>query len=270
MSAEKIYKNISKIVLSQKQSEGVGAQVRRSIGTAQLKNLDPFLMLDEFHVQKPAGFPDHPHRGFETVTYMIQGTFQHQDFTGRQGTIGPGDLQWMTAGKGIVHAEMPYSDEPCIGLQLWVNLPKHAKMMPPKYQELSSKNVPCATSNGVRVKIIAGESMGVKAQVRTFTPIYYLDVNMDPKQVFEQIISENYTTFIYTLTGTVLVSQDNVSVEAHSTCVFEQKGSILNVKTKDSPAHFVVIAGEPINVFLSSYMINVYFRNQLLNMDHLL
>lgn len=99
MSVEKVYKSLQKVVVSKLQSEGVGAKVRRSIGTHELRNLDPFLMLDEFNVLKPAGFPDHPHRGFETVTYMIDGVFQHEDFAGHAGTIGPGDLQWMTAGK---------------------------------------------------------------------------------------------------------------------------------------------------------------------------
>ncbi|KAF9119980.1 hypothetical protein BG015_006188, partial [Linnemannia schmuckeri] len=119
-------------VLSKEQSEGVGATIRRSIGRPELRNHDPFLMLDEFDSNATGGFPDHPHRGFETVTYMLEGKVQHEDFAGHKGTIGPGDLQWMTAGRGIVHSEMPVKTEPRIhGLQLGINLPKEHKMCEP-------------------------------------------------------------------------------------------------------------------------------------------
>lgn len=125
------------------QGEGVGAKVLRVIGNQYLDRLDPFLMLDYFKVRLPAGFPDHPHRGFETVTYMKQGRIFHEDFKGHKGVIGPGDIQWMTAGKGIVHAEMPASkDEDSIGLQLWLNLRANEKMIEPRYQELTSDQIP--------------------------------------------------------------------------------------------------------------------------------
>ena len=144
MSAGKFtQRHVIKQVLSREQAEGAGARVRRSIGTRELNNLDPFLMLDEFSVKKGAGFPDHPHRGFETATYMLEGSFKHEDFTGRAGTIDAGDLQWMTAGKGIVHAEMPNVPQGVTarGLQLWINLPKANKMMDPRYQELKDEEV---------------------------------------------------------------------------------------------------------------------------------
>ncbi|WOK97455.1 pirin-like protein [Canna indica] len=121
-------RQVVKKVLAKSQEEGVGATVRRSIGRWELKNLDPFLMLDEFSVSAPAGFPDHPHRGFETVTYMLEGAFTHQDFAGHKGTIMAGDLQWMTAGRGIVHSEMPAADGVNKGLQLWINLSSKDKM----------------------------------------------------------------------------------------------------------------------------------------------
>ncbi|CAM9790899.1 unnamed protein product, partial [Hapterophycus canaliculatus] len=127
-------RSVDQVVLSREQAEGQGALVRRSIGGATLRNFDPFLLLDEFDVATTAGFPDHPHRGFETVTYMLKGVMEHEDFCGHRGKIGPGSLQWMTAGKGIVHAEMPTGTERGHGLQLWVNLKSADKMVPPAYQ----------------------------------------------------------------------------------------------------------------------------------------
>jgi redox-sensitive bicupin YhaK (pirin superfamily) len=144
-------------------------------------------MLDEFHVAKPGGFPDHPHRGFETVTWMKSGVFQHEDFAGHSGKIGPGDVQWMTAGKGIVHAEMPFGDEPARGLQLWVNLPKADKLSEPRYQEFLSKDIPKVEREGIQVKVIAGESFGVRAKVSTRIPIVYLIVNLDANTSLEQV-----------------------------------------------------------------------------------
>ena len=127
-------KAISQTFTAAEQNEGVGARVRRFIGIQRLDTLDPFLMLDLFNVALPAGFPDHPHRGFETVTYMLSGEMSHEDFRGHKGVIGPGDIQWMTAGKGIVHSEIPMSfTEPAIGFQLWLNLDKKNKFNEPRY-----------------------------------------------------------------------------------------------------------------------------------------
>ncbi|KAI8895302.1 RmlC-like cupin domain-containing protein [Globomyces pollinis-pini] len=207
-------------------------------------------MLDEFLVKKPAGFPDHPHRGFETVTYMIEGEFQHEDFAGHSGTIGPGDVQWMTAGKGILHAEMPKSDTACTGLQLWINLPKKDKMVDPKYQELLSKDIPVSSKpgGGVTVKVIAGESYGAQAKIHTNSPIYYLDVNMEANQSFEQTVPEGWTTFIYTLAGdSTTVGPEKSSVPAHATVVFGHDGNTVQVETGSQPARFALIAGEPID-----------------------
>ncbi|RKO88569.1 RmlC-like cupin domain-containing protein [Blyttiomyces helicus] len=240
------YKTVAKSVLSKEQAEGVGARVRRSIGTYELRNLDPFLMLDEFTVKEPAGFPDHPHRGFETVTYMIEGEW-HEDFTGRKGRIQPGDLQWMTAGRGIVHAEMPLGDTPARGLQLWVNLPRSAKMIPPHYQELLDGDVPRATADGVVVKVIAGKSIGVDAKVLTYSPIQYLDVKMEPGKVFEHEIPAGWTAFIYTLVGDIKVGGSDSTAEPHTTVVLSKTGDILKVESCSEKAHFVIIAGEPIN-----------------------
>ena len=174
-------KQVKKVVLSKWQSEGRGARVRRSIGRPELRNLDPFLLLDEFEGSgaEGAGFPDHPHRGFETVSYLLEGEFTHEDFAGNKGVLRPGDLQWMTAGRGIVHSEMPGWDR-TRGLQLWVNLAAEHKMVEPAYQELTSDQIPVASAGGVTAKVIAGKCMGVTSEVRTRTPTYFLDFTLTP------------------------------------------------------------------------------------------
>ena len=246
------FKRILKIVESKWQNEGRGAKVRRSIGRHELRNLDPFLLLDEFqgNANDGSGFPDHPHRGFETVSYLLEGKFVHEDFTGRKGEMGPGDLQWMTAGKGIVHSEMPGN---CLtrGLQLWVNLKKVDKMVDPAYQEHRAEEIPCATKNGVTVKVIAGESMGVKSMVRTRTPTYYLDFKLAPSNdkhclPLIQYIPSGWTTFAYVLEGSV--SFGDHTIHAHHTAVFSSEEDKIEFKnpSKES-AHFVLISGEPIN-----------------------
>merc|ERR1711976_584262 len=215
-------RSIIKIVESKWQGEGRGARVRRSIGRPELRNLDPFLMLDEFagNGAEGAGFPDHPHRGFETVSYLLEGHFIHEDFTGRKGFLYPGDLQWMTAGKGIMHSEMP-GNEPTRGLQLWVNLESKHKMVEPEYQELVSKDIPVVKKDGVKVKVIAGESFGVKSQVRTRTPTYYLDFNLDKtsKNDVTQQVPLGWTTFVYVFEGKI--NFGGKIVNAHHTVVFE-------------------------------------------------
>lgn len=173
-------KKVTLSVLSREQSEGVGARVRRSIGGPELKMLDPFLLFDEFKGGRPGGFPDHPHRGFETVSYLLEGgSMAHEDFCGHVGKMNPGDLQWMTAGRGILHAEMPCSEEPAHGLQLWVNLKRSEKMVEPQYQELKSEEIPKPSKDGVTVAVISGEALGIKSKVYTRTPTLYLDFKLD-------------------------------------------------------------------------------------------
>ncbi|KAG9322886.1 hypothetical protein KVV02_002395 [Mortierella alpina] len=242
-------RSIIKSVLSKEQSEGVGARVRRSIGRPELRNHDPFLMLDEFIGDGTGGFPDHPHRGFETVTYMIEGQSQHEDFAGHKGIIGPGDVQWMTAGRGIVHSEMPVkSQSRSHGLQLWINLPKEHKMCEPQYQELLDNQIPRATpQEGVVVKVIAGESHGAKSKVYTRTPTMYLDYKMDKNKTVEQSIPSSFTGFIYMLKGTAYIGDKEFQGKAHHTLTFSEDGAeMIKIKTKDEDAHFVVIAGEPL------------------------
>ncbi|KAF9092638.1 hypothetical protein BGX27_001764 [Mortierella sp. AM989] len=242
-------RSIVKAILSAEQGEGRGARVRRSIGRPELRNHDPFLMLDEFDVDANGGFPDHPHRGFETVTYMLEGQFQHEDFAGHKGTIGPGDLQWMTAGRGIVHSEMPVKSQTrAHGLQLWINLPKEHKMCEPQYQELLDKEIPRATpQDGVIIKVIAGESNGVESKIYTRTPTMYLDFKMEKNKKVVQSIPKSYTGFIYVLKGTVFIGDNEFEGKAHHTLTLTEDGAeTIKLSTKDQDAHFVVIAGEPL------------------------
>ncbi|XP_053400263.1 pirin-like isoform X2 [Mercenaria mercenaria] len=246
---------IESIVESREQDEGMGARVRRSIGNMQLRNLDPFLLLDEFKVKKPAGFPDHPHRGFETVTYMIEGSFRHEDFCGHKGVINPGDLQWMTAGRGILHCEMPEGDGLAHGLQLWVNLSKENKMTKPAYQELLDKDIPRTTQNGVTVKVIAGESLGIKSPVKTRTPTMYLDFKLDKGASLNQAVPEGWKGFVYVLSGSALFGPSDKAKKgpAHHTLVLGP-GSFLEVLNNgEETCHFVLIAGQPLNEPIVQY-----------------
>ncbi|GAA5803517.1 RmlC-like cupin domain-containing protein [Helicostylum pulchrum] len=247
--AARIARSITKSVLSKEQSEGDGARVFRSIGSYALRNLDPFLMLDEFDVRAPAGFPDHPHRGFETVTYMLEGEFLHEDFKGHKGRIGPGDLQWMSAGRGIVHSEIPANNKRNHGLQLWVNLASKDKMAEPNYQELPKEEVARVSPEpGVDIKVIAGTSYGATSPVVTRTPTMYIDVKLAKGKKIEQEIPENYTGFIYTLAGSAKFGgQEHVS-EAHHTLVLSNNlGTYVPVESLSDDTHFVIIAGKPIN-----------------------
>lgn len=240
---------VAKKILSVEQSEGVGARVRRSVGRPELRQFDPFLLLDEFKVKKPAGFPDHPHRGFETVTYMIDGSFQHEDFCGHKGTINAGDLQWMTAGRGIVHSEMPHGDGENVGLQLWINLKSTEKMVEPAYQELLAKDIPHAEKDGVNVTVIAGESMGISSPVRTKTPTMYLDFKMDPGAKFSQPIPSAWNGFVYTIKGkgSFGPSDSKLESDAHHTLVLGDGDYIEVENTGSEKLHFVLIAGQPLN-----------------------
>ncbi|XP_048572872.1 pirin-like protein isoform X1 [Triticum urartu] len=245
---------VMKKVLSLSQSEGDGATVRRSIGGCELRSLDPFLLLDEFSVSKPAGFPDDPHRGFETVTYMLdvsiffffhlvlcsidiarkvfakmlscllafltmQGAFTHRDFSGRKGSIRTGDVQWMTAGRGIVHSEMPTADGVQKGLQLWINLASKDKMIEPRYQELESKDISQVEKDGVAVRIIAGEAFGVRSPVYTQTPTMYMDFTMQPGSQLHQPIPEGWNAFVYIIEGEGVFGKEGAASGSAHNCL---------------------------------------------------
>ncbi|OVA01650.1 Pirin [Macleaya cordata] len=239
---------VVKKVLAKPQHEGEGAIVRRSIGRMELKSLDPFLMLDEFSVSPPAGFPDHPHRETEFGFNGFQGAFSHQDFAGHKGTIKTGDVQWMTAGKGIIHSEMPAGEGTQRGLQLWINLSSKDKMIEPRYQEIKCEEIKRAEKDGVEVRIIAGESMGVRSPVYTRTPTMYLDFTLKPGAQLHQTIPESWNAFVYVIEGEGIFGSLNSSpTTAHHTLVLGS-GDGLSVWNKSgNPLRFVLIGGQPLN-----------------------
>lgn len=244
---------IIKIVLSVEQPEGRGARVRRSIGRPELKNFDPFLLFDEFKssMNTLSGFPDHPHRGFETVTYMLpssEGSFQHEDFCGHKGTIEPGDLQWMTAGKGIVHSEMPFGSGVSHGLQLWVNLCSKEKMCDPSYQELKAAELTTVKKDGVAAIVIAGKAFGVESKVYTRTPTHYIHFIMEPDTNLNQEIPANWTAFIYVLSGTIKIGDGSTAqfIEAHNTVALSAVGDGVSIQAGNQGANIVLISGKPI------------------------
>jgi len=243
--------------------EGVGARVRRSIGSMNLRNLTPFLMLDHFQISKGAGFPDHPHRGQATVTYMLEGSSRHEDSAGHAGTIETGGVQWMCAGKGIIHAEMPVHapgvPEPR-GLQLWVDLPKEFKMVDPSYQELGPESIPIAYPNGphgsISVKVISGKSHGVESPVRPLGGCWYFHITMkNAGDTIFQDIPAGWTSFIYIWEGAVSVGEDGPVNDSFHTLVLSnddgQTGTRLTAAKDDT--QFVLIAGEPLDQTVFQY-----------------
>ncbi|TGZ82981.1 hypothetical protein EX30DRAFT_354251 [Ascodesmis nigricans] len=234
-------------------AEGAGARVRRSIGVPQLRNFSPFLMLDHFTIGDKAGFPDHPHRGQETITYLLSGSVDHEDFAGHKGTIHAGDLQFMTAGRGIVHAEMPGKNEggsPNVGLQLWVDLPKDLKYCEPRYRDLRAAEIPQVSvdDDRVTIKVISGNSHGVDSvKDLAYTPVWLLDVTMKPGGKLSQTLPKGWNAFVYTLEGEVIFG-DGTKVGAFHNVVFRKEGDGIDAIVPDNAAgnaRFVIIAGEP-------------------------
>jgi redox-sensitive bicupin YhaK (pirin superfamily) len=253
---------IRKVFLAVEQSEGAGARVRRSIGTPQLRNFSPFLMLDHFHIAPGAGFPDHPHRGQETITYLLSGGVDHEDFAGNRGTIGPGDLQFMTAGRGIVHAEMPVQNADGaenVGLQLWVDLPKALKMVEPRYRDLKAEEVPVVEKDGVTIKVISGRSQGVDSvKDLAYTPVWILDVEVKPGGSVVQELPEGWNAFGYVLEGQVLVGEKGAqtAVERFHNVVFEQEGQVVKIEVDagaEGPGRVVLVAGTPLDQKVVQY-----------------
>ncbi|KAL4172593.1 hypothetical protein KRP22_007757 [Phytophthora ramorum] len=232
-------------------SDGAGAHVRRSLGSPRLHSFDPFLLLDEFNVGLPGGFPDHLHRGFETVTYVLptsKGGMRHEDFMENTGELRPGDLQWMTPGRGIMHAEMPSSKEPAHGLQLWINLPKERKMIQPRYQEISKESVPHAfnTDKSVEAIVFAGEVFGYKGPVETEAPVTYVHFLLKPGAMMEYAIPASHNVFVYGVSGTGKCA--GMDVQAHEAITMEKEGDgVLLAAAAEDNLEVVVMTGEPLN-----------------------
>jgi quercetin 2,3-dioxygenase len=245
--------------LAREQSEGAGAVVRRSVGTPKLRNFTPFLMLDHFRVPPGAGFPDHPHRGQETITYLLTGGIDHEDFAGNKGTIGPGDLQFMTAGRGIMHAEMPVQNKDGsanVGMQLWVDLPQELKSCEPRYRDLRASEIPTIhTDNGkVEIKVISGRSHGVDSvKDLAYTPVWLLDVTIQPGGKVEQELPAGWNAFAYTLNGTVSFGngvKGSETVTPYHNVVFEKEGDVVTAAVEDGAseeARFILVAGQPLD-----------------------
>lgn len=241
---------IVKITQGMPTSDGAGVKLTRLLGTPDLRVLDPFLMLDKFHSDNPgdylAGFPPHPHRGFETVTYMVEGRMRHQDNKGHEGVIEPGGVQWMTAARGIVHSEMPEQEDGLMsGFQLWVNLPKAEKMKDPGYQEYDEAQVPTDTRDGVVAKIVTGQtSTGVKGPVTDVTvdPLY-AELRMEPGAVFEEPIPDAKTAFLAVHTGDV--EAGGMKLKEAQLGVFG-RGDAIRIKAGPSGARLMLAAGKPI------------------------
>ncbi|MBD2341282.1 pirin family protein [Calothrix sp. FACHB-156] len=242
--------------------EGEGMLVRRPFPKSSFGDFDPFLLLDEFgpiDVEPGAakGAPDHPHRGFETVTYILEGSFEHKDSQGNAGKLHAGDVQWMTAGSGVVHSEMPERELArhggrVHGLQLWVNLPQRDKMMKPRYQEIPAERIPQAqTDDGlVSVKVIAGEALGAKSSIQTQTPIMYLHFTIQPKAIAIQPVPKPYNAFIYVLDGEGLFGAEKERAGDGQMVLFAQDGEevvIANPSNTNSALDLLLIAGVPLN-----------------------
>ena len=235
-------------------SDGAGVKLTRVIGTPQLDMLDPFLMLDEFGTDRAedylAGFPEHPHRGFETVTYMLDGRMRHKDNHGNEGLLVPGSVQWMTAGRGLVHSEMPEQQEGRMrGFQLWVNLPASDKMVEPRYQEFAPERIPVAApADGVSVKVIAGRVDGIEGPIsQPATDPVYLDVALEPGAAWQVPLPEGHNAFAYVFEGAVMIGQgeDARELQAHELAVLGG-GELLDMRAAGSAARLIVVDGRPL------------------------
>ena len=235
-SHETKYRSIRLVEKSDETPEGDGFIVHRSFPSQSIRNLDPFLLLDEMGPldllpQEGRGFPDHPHRGFVTVTYMLEGRFEHKDSQGNSGKLGPGDVQWMTAGSGLVHSEMPEkefakSGGRLHGFQLWINLRKTDKWIKPDYQDVPSTKIPIVkTPNGkASIKVIAGNYLDTKAVISTLTPILYLHFTLQPGAEVIQPIPENYNAFAYVISSKGLFGKNKITVGEKNLIVFKNDG----------------------------------------------
>ena len=256
-------RSVTLVVDAQEASEGAGVRIRRSIGTRTLDSLDPFLLLDEFKSDRPddymAGFPDHPHRGFETVTYMLAGAMLHQDHKGNRGNLVAGSVQWMTAGRGIIHSEMPQQKDGLMwGFQLWVNLPARDKFSEPRYQDIPPEKIQeLARPDGIRIRVIAGEAEGVRGAVTGIaTDPLYLDVALPAGARFSRPIPEDKNAFVYVFDGdgSFGVSADETGRSLHAGQLgVLGEGDGLQVRTGDSPVRFLLLAARPLGEPVARY-----------------
>jgi redox-sensitive bicupin YhaK (pirin superfamily) len=253
------YARIARKVRGRAASDGAGVRLTRVIGGADLPDFDPFLLLDEFGTDRAedylAGFPDHPHRGFETVTYMLDGRMRHRDNHGNEGLLTPGSVQWMTAGRGLVHSEMPEQQEGRMrGFQLWVNLPAKDKMTEPRYQEFPAARIPVAQpADGVEVKVIAGEVADGDGTivrgpiVQPATEPLYLDIALAANAGWDYALPEGHNAFAYVFEGTAILGDGNDAraLETHEMGVLGG-GEVLRLRGGADAARLILVAGRPL------------------------
>jgi redox-sensitive bicupin YhaK (pirin superfamily) len=239
-------------------SDGAGVKLNRVIGQPQLPDLDPFLMLDEFGSDDPtayiAGFPDHPHRGFETVTYMLAGRMRHRDNKGNEGLLTAGSVQWMTAGRGIVHSEMPEQEQGLMqGFQLWLNLPAKDKMTAPRYQDIAPERIPVVQpAPGVTAKVIAGELAGVRGPVEAgATEPFYADIALEPGAAFEAPLAAGHNAFVYVYAGRAEIGEPAQSLERGRIGVLSPADSLKLASAEG--ARLILVAGKPLGEPVAKY-----------------
>jgi redox-sensitive bicupin YhaK (pirin superfamily) len=237
-------------------TDGAGVELVRVIGQSALMELDPFLLLDAFRSDNPddyiGGFPAHPHRGFETVTYLLNGRMRHKDNTGNEGIIAAGSVQWMTAGKGIIHSEMPEQENGLLeGFQLWINLPKSHKMTSPQYQEYDNDSIPTEDRNNASIKVISGKtSHGTQGPVeQPLTAPLYFDIQLEANTTLTETLPHEHNAFVYVIKGEVtLLDEKNeiVSIKRDQLAILT-KGESLTLTANDQSTQFLLIAGKPLN-----------------------
>ena len=241
-------RSIQKVIQGVQTTDGAGVNLTRIIGSMELNMLDPFLLLDEFGSDNPkdyiAGFPPHPHRGFETITYMLNGKFRHKDSAGNEGYLTDGSVQWMTAGRGVIHSEMPEQTEGLVrGFQLWLNLPKEKKMIDPAYNDIPAKKIPIVDFEGGSARIISGKFLGITGPGEPHTGVLYYDIDLDLSAHFIMPIDNGWNAFIYIYEGSVRLDRE---INQSHLIVLDQEGE-LDLTAGKEGAKFIVVAGEPLN-----------------------
>jgi redox-sensitive bicupin YhaK (pirin superfamily) len=259
-------RSVARVVDAAHTLEGAGFSVQRPFPTRSLDHLDPFLLLDEMGPMElgpdqAKGAPDHPHRGFETVTYLLSGEMQHKDSVGHAGKLSPGDVQWMTAGAGVVHSEMPQPEFArrggrMHGFQLWVNLPAQDKMMKPRYQDVPAAKIPEARSvdGKVKVRVIAGEALGAHAVIDTRIPIVYLHFTLQPSGRVVQAIPKGHNAFAYVIDGEGLFGSDERVGKDAQMLIFGDDGDDVSFSaSSNGPLELLLLAGAPIGEPVARY-----------------
>lgn len=242
------YRSIKEIFKGIRTTDGAGVNLTRIIGGPDLNMLDPFLLLDEFGTDNPddyiRGFPSHPHRGFETITYMLNGNWQHKDSVGNEGILRDGSVQWMTAGRGVIHSEMPIQTEGLArGFQLWLNLPKSKKMMEPGYQDIDLDQIPVVSNDSGKVKVISGDFQNLKGPGLGQTPTLILDIKINQNSEITFPAPNGWNAFAYVYDGEALIGEKLVS---NQLAVFDHTGHI-HIQSRDKSSSVYFAAGEPLN-----------------------